>query len=133
MTPDEIDQLEAYLRRTFGHERFEVKAGRKNGEARVSIGSVPIGRIVRDDEDEDISYNFAMTLPRPEGGEAPPLEPTLRTVLGNEGLTARGRTVKDGSVEIYLDDEFIGVVSNNDGAHEFDMAILDYDLEGEEA
>ncbi len=125
MTPDEIDALERYLRRTFTNDRFEVRQTKKDGTVDVTIAGVPVGRIVRDDEDEDLSYNFSMTLP--QGNE---LEPTLRMVLGHNGLVARERTVKDGSVEIYLDDEFVGVVSQNGELYEFDMAILDYDLEG---
>ena len=124
MKPEEIDTLETYLRRIFHNERFEVRALPQDGRAEVMISGVPAGKIVRDDEDEDLSYNFAMTLP--QGHD---LEPTLRTVLGHPGIEARQRTVNDGSVEIYLEDEFVGVVSQNKGVYEFDMAILDYDLE----
>ena len=125
MKPEEIDALEAYLRRIFKNERFEVRALPQDGRAEVTIAGVPAGRIVRDDEDDDLSYNFSMTLP--QGHD---LEPTLRTVLGHSGLEARERAVKDGSLEVYLDEEFVGVVSQNKGIYEFDMAILDYDLEG---
>lgn len=127
MTPDEIQQIEAYLRRIFQNERLEVQTSSKEGRARVDMAGVRIGRIVRDDEDEDLSYDFSMSLP--DGNE---LEPTLRTVLGHPDLSVRGRNTSDGSVEVYLGEEFVGVVSRNDGAYEFNMAILDYDLEGGE-
>ncbi len=50
--------------------------------------------------------------------------------VGN--LTVRGRANKDDSAEVYLGDEFIGVIfrddEDGDVSYDFNMAILEIDL-----
>ena len=47
-------------------------------------------------------------------------------------IDVRGRSNKDDSVEVYLGDEFLGVIfkdeEDGDLAYQFNMAILDIDL-----
>ena len=47
-------------------------------------------------------------------------------------IDVRGRSNKDDSVEVYLGDEFLGVIFKDDEdgdlAYQFNMAILDIDL-----
>ena len=63
MKPDEIRKLEAYLRKKFELDRIQVKARpRKDDSAEVYIGDEFIGVIFRDDEDEDLSWNFQMAI-----------------------------------------------------------------------
>lgn len=63
MKPDEIRKLEAYLRKKFELDRIQVKARpRKDDSAEVYVGDEFIGVIFRDDEDEDLSWNFQMAI-----------------------------------------------------------------------
>ncbi|WP_346894859.1 DUF3126 family protein [uncultured Roseibium sp.] len=63
MKPDEIRKLEAYLKQKFELDRIQVKARpRKDDSAEVYIGEEFVGVIFRDDEDEDLSWNFQMAI-----------------------------------------------------------------------
>lgn len=61
------------------------------------------------------------------------VEGYLRRKFANHSLRLVGRPKKTDSAEVYLDDEFIGVLSedNEDGdrSYNFSMAILDTDLD----
>ncbi len=63
MTIEELKKVERYLRRLFSNDRIAVKARpRKDDSAEVLIGEEFIGVIYRDDEDEELSYNFTMAI-----------------------------------------------------------------------
>lgn len=63
MKPDEIRKIEAYLKKKFELASLSVKARpRKDDSAEVYIGDEFIGVIFRDDEDEDLSWNFQMAI-----------------------------------------------------------------------
>ncbi|WP_428641071.1 DUF3126 family protein [Roseibium sp.] len=63
MKPDEIRKIEAYLRSKFELPSMQVRARpRKDDSAEVYIGEEFIGVIFRDDEDEDLSWNFQMAI-----------------------------------------------------------------------
>ncbi|MEL7524399.1 MAG: DUF3126 family protein [Pseudomonadota bacterium] len=63
MKPDEIRKIEAYLRMKFELPSIQVRARpRKDDSAEVYIGEEFIGVIFRDDEDEDLSWNFQMAI-----------------------------------------------------------------------
>ena len=63
MNPEEIRKIEAYMRKKFELDRIVVKARpRKDDSAEVYIGDEFIGVIFRDDEDEDLSWNFQMAI-----------------------------------------------------------------------
>ncbi len=57
----------------------------------------------------------------------------LRTTFALAALSVRKRPQKDDSAEVYIGEEFIGVISRDeeDGelSYHFSMAILDIDLE----
>jgi hypothetical protein len=60
---NELRKLEAYLQRTFQTPGLAVKARpKKDDSAEVYIGDEFIGVIYKDDEDEDLSYNFSMAI-----------------------------------------------------------------------
>jgi len=60
---DEIRKLEAYLKKKFNLPSIEVRARpRKDDSAEVYIGDEFIGVIFRDDEDDDLSWNFTMAI-----------------------------------------------------------------------
>ncbi len=63
MTGDELKKVERYLRRLFANETISVKARpRKDDSGEVFIGDEFVGVIYRDDEDEELSYNFTMAI-----------------------------------------------------------------------
>jgi hypothetical protein len=63
MNKSELTRIEKYLRRLFKLEAIRVEARpRKDDSAEVFIGEEFIGVIFRDDEDEDLSYNFQMAI-----------------------------------------------------------------------
>ena len=62
------------------------------------------------------------------------LERYLKNVFRLPNLQVRQRPQKDDSAEVYIGEEFIGVIFRDDDegeiAYQFQMAILDYDLKG---
>ena len=60
------------------------------------------------------------------------LQEYLRTKFNVPNLSIRGRPNKDDSSEVYLGDEFIGVIFRDDEdgevSYDFNMAILEIDL-----
>ncbi len=63
MNPEEILRLERYLQRTFELPSIQVRQRpQKEDSAEVYIGEEFIGVIFRDDEDEDLSYQFQMAI-----------------------------------------------------------------------
>lgn len=57
----------------------------------------------------------------------------LRTLFGNPQIKVQGRPKKKDSAEVYLGDEFIGVLfkdeEDDELSYNFQMAILDSDLD----
>ncbi len=63
MTKDEISRVQAYLRKTFANPALRVTARpKKDDSAEVYLGEEFIGVLYRDDEDDDLSYNFQMAI-----------------------------------------------------------------------
>ena len=63
--------------------------------------------------------------------DAKRIESHLRRTFGNKALSLKGRKQKD-SAEVYIGEEFIGVVyqdEDEDGSFMFEMAILSEDLD----
>ncbi|MEM8551423.1 MAG: DUF3126 family protein [Pseudomonadota bacterium] len=62
------------------------------------------------------------------------LQAYMRRTFGNDTLSVRARPRKDDSAEVYLGEEFIGVLYRDEDEGElswnFSMAILEVDLEG---
>ncbi|MBT8472592.1 MAG: DUF3126 family protein [Marinicaulis sp.] len=60
------------------------------------------------------------------------LQQYLRTKFSVDNIEVRGRTNKDDSAEVYMGDEFIGVLfrddEDGDVSYDFNMAILEIDL-----
>ncbi len=61
------------------------------------------------------------------------VERYLRQTFSNSGLTVRARPKKTDSAEVYIGEEFIGVLflddEDGDRSYNFTMAILDTDLD----
>lgn len=63
MKIDELKKVESYLRRLFKNDTIAVKARpRKDDSAEVFVADEFIGVVYRDDEDEELSYNFSMAI-----------------------------------------------------------------------
>ncbi|MEM9422522.1 MAG: DUF3126 family protein [Pseudomonadota bacterium] len=63
MNQEEISKLETYLQKLFDQPQVNVKPRpRKGDSAEVYMGEEFIGLIHKDDEDEDLSYNFTMAI-----------------------------------------------------------------------
>lgn len=63
MKRDEILRLESYLRKTFKLDTIEVRQRpKKDDSAEVYIADEFIGILFRDDEDDDLSYQFQMAI-----------------------------------------------------------------------
>ena len=63
LTKDELNRLEAYLRRLFGNAQISVRGRpRKEDSAEVFVGEEFVGVIFRDEEDQELSYNFSMAI-----------------------------------------------------------------------
>jgi hypothetical protein len=59
----EIAKLQAYLRRTFGNDTLEVRARpRKDDSAEVYLGDEFIGVLYRDEDEDELSWNFTMAI-----------------------------------------------------------------------
>ena len=61
------------------------------------------------------------------------LENYLRKIFQLQTIEVRQRPNKDDSAEVYIGDEFIGIMFRDDDdgdlSYQFQMAILDFDLE----
>ena len=63
MKIEELKRVESYLRRLFENQSIQVKARpRKDDSAEVFVKDEFIGVVYRDDEDDDLSYNFTMAI-----------------------------------------------------------------------
>ncbi len=61
MKRSELLRVEGYLRRKFGNNTISLKE-QKDGSSEVSLGDEFIGVVYRDDEDEEVSYDFHMAI-----------------------------------------------------------------------
>jgi hypothetical protein len=136
MTPAEIKSLEQYLRKTFDLDEIEVKKrARKKDSAEVLVKQKSIGVIDKDVEDDETAYQFQMEWKLASSKPLTPpdiknLETHLRTIFGLEAIEVRKRAKKQDSVEVFVKEEFIGVIYKDDGDNkvQFQMAILADDL-----
>ena len=63
MKKEELGRLQNYMRGVFKLDELRIKARpQKDDSAEVFINDEFIGVIYRDDEDEDLCYNFQMAI-----------------------------------------------------------------------
>lgn len=61
--PSEIPSLEAYMQTTFSNDRISLKTREKAKDSlEVLLNGEFIGVIYKDDEDDEISYDFNMAI-----------------------------------------------------------------------
>ena len=134
MDVQEIRKVESYIRRLFGNTKLRVvPRAKKNDPADVLIGEEPLGKLTVDDEDGERSYNFEMTITAPDVQDIPKAESYIKRKLGTTALRVVPRPKKKDSADVLIGEEFIGVLfideKNGKRSYNFEMAILDMDLE----
>jgi Protein of unknown function (DUF3126) len=130
----EIKQLDKYLKKLFGNAQIRV-VPKTGGSAEVFIGEDDAGELTVDDEEGERSYNFRMVIllgQDPSIQPVPALNAYLRRKFDNDNLKVVTRPKKTDSLELYMGEEFIGVlfVENEKGrrAYILELPILDVDL-----
>ncbi len=134
MTPSELSKLQGYLRKTLSAKTLAVRARpQKNDRADVYMGDKPIGEILVDDEDDELAYQFEMKIkeqPQPlSAQELVRIQTFLRERFGAKTLSVRGRGKLKDSAEVFVGEDSIATLSVAKDGYEFQMAILEMDLE----
>jgi hypothetical protein len=128
----EVRKLDAYLKRTLGNPEIRVVPRSQDDEsADIQIGSKTVGELFVDDEDDDRSFQFQMTIASSVAKdltEIRKLDTHLKEIFGNPKVRVVPRPKKKDSAEVYVGEEFIGVLFVDDRAYQFQMAILEDDL-----
>jgi hypothetical protein len=130
----EVRQLDAYLKKLFGNPNIRVVP--RGGEtAEVFVGEDDLGELTADEDEGERSYNFRMVI---QLGQDPTIQPVpalnayLRRRFDNDKIRVVTRPKKMDSLEVYMDEEFIGVlfVENEKGRRSYilELPILDVDL-----
>ena len=135
MDVKEVKQLDDYLKRLFGNPRVSV-VPQKGDRANVLIREEKIGDLTVDDDDEERSYNLRMVIPLGETqgmADIKRLDAHLKRKFDNEKIRVVGRPKKQDSFEVYIGEEFIGVlfIDDNETSYIFELPILGIDLQPE--
>ena len=137
MDVQEIKKLDAYFKRLFGNARIRVVPKRDNS-ADVFVGEEHIGALVLDDDDDDDerSYNFEMKITLGDAATAMPdikqLDAYLKRKFDNERVRVVPRARKNNSAEVYVGQEYIGVLffdEKDARSSYFELPILALDLD----
>jgi hypothetical protein len=131
---EEIRKLDAYLKKLFGNNTIRV-VPKTEDSAEIYVGTDDAGELTVDDEEGERSYNFRMVI---QLGNDPSIQPVpalntyLRRKFDSENLRVVTRPKKMDSLELYMGEEFIGVlfVENEKGRRSYilELPILDVDL-----
>jgi Protein of unknown function (DUF3126) len=133
----EVKKLDAYLKQLFGNPRIRVVPKPKES-ADVFVGAEHLGTLVLDDdeEDEERSYNFEMKITLGDAATAAPdikkLDAYLKRKFDNERIRVVARPRKKDSAEVYVGQEYIGVLffdEKDPRCSYFELPILALDLD----
>jgi Protein of unknown function (DUF3126) len=133
----EIRKLDAYLKRLFDNARIRV-VPTKADAADVFVGEERIGSLFPDeDEDEEgRSYNFEVKITLGDASTTAPdikkLDAYLKRKFDTERIRVVPRSRKKDSAEVYVGDEYIGVLffdENDARSSYFELPILALDLD----
>ena len=116
-------------KKLFGNAHIRV-VPKKGDAAEVFVGEDDLGELTVDDEDGDRSYNFRMVI---QVGSDPSIQPVptlnayLRRKFDNENIRVVTRPKKTDSLEVYIGEEFLGVlfVGNRKGPPVLHFRIAD--------
>ena len=137
MDVQEVRKLDAYFKRLFGNPRIRV-VPKKNESADVFVGEERIGGLSldEDEEDDDRSYNFEMKITLGDASTKAPdlkqLDAYLKRKFDNERIRVVARPRKNDSAEVYVGDEYIGVLffdESDTRSSFFELPILAMDLD----
>jgi hypothetical protein len=134
MTPTELSKLQAYLRKVYGNRDIAVRPRpQKKNQADMFVGERPTASIIVDDEDGDRSYQLSWEIKEPpqklDMAELLRLQTFLRERLGSKTLAVRSRGKLKDSAEVFVGEESYALITADKGSYQFQMAILDIDLE----
>ncbi len=134
MDVQEVRKLDGYLKKLFGNTTIRV-VPKTYDSAEIFVGEDDLGELIVDDEDGDRSYNFRMVI---QVGQDPSIQPVptlnayLRRKFDNQNIRVVPRPKKTDSLEVYIGEEFIGVLflENDKGRKSYilELPILDVDL-----
>jgi DNA-binding transcriptional regulator LsrR (DeoR family) len=133
----EVRKLDAYLKRLFGNARIRV-VPKKDDAADVFVGEEQIGSLAldEDDEDDERSYNFEVKITLGDASTTTPdikqLDAYLKRKFDNERIRVVPRTRKKDSAEVYVGEEYIGVLffdEKDARSSYFELPILALDLD----
>ena len=133
----EVRKLDAYLKRLFGNARIRV-VPKNEDSADVFVGEEQIGKLVldEDEEDDERSYNLKVKITLGDASTTAPdlkqLDAYLKRKFDNERVRVVPRQRKTDSAEVYVGDEYIGVVFFDDKdarSSYFELPILALDLD----
>ncbi len=133
----EVRKLDAYFKRLFGNTRIRV-VPKQNESADVFVGEERIGALVIDDDEDDDerSYNFEMKITLGDASTTGPdikkLDAYLKRKFDNERVRVVPRLKKKDSAEVYVGEEYIGVLffdEKDPRSSFFELPILALDLD----
>jgi hypothetical protein len=133
----EVKKLDAYLKRLFGNPRIRV-VPKQNDSADVFVGEERIGALVldEDEDDDERSYNFEMKITIGDAATTAPdikqLDAYLKRKFDNERIRVVPRSKKKDSAEVYVGQEYIGVLffdEKDARSTFFELPILALDLD----
>ena len=137
MDVQEVRKLDAYLKRLFGNARIRV-VPTKADAADVFVGEERIGSLVldEDEEDDERSYNFEVKITLGDASTTGPdlkqLDAYLKRKFDTERIRIVPRARKKDSAEVYVGDEYIGVLffdEKDARSSYFEIPILALDLD----
>ena len=137
MDVQEVKKLDAYLKRLFSNARIRV-VPKQDTSADVFVGEERIGSLSLDDDEDDDerSYNFEMKITLGDAATAAPdikqLDAYLKRKFDTERLRVVPRSRKKDSAEVYVGDEYIGVLffdEKDARSSYFELPILALDLD----
>jgi len=130
----EVRKLDAYLKKLFGNAQIRV-VPKTFDSAEIFVGTDDLGELTVDDEEGDRSFNFRMVI---QVGNDPSIQPVptlnayLRRKFDNENIRVVTRPKKTDSLEVYIGEEFIGVlfleIEKGKRSYILELPILDVDL-----
>lgn len=137
MDVQEVRKLDAYLRRLFGNARIRV-VPTKADAADVFVGEERIGLLAldEDEEDDERSYNLEVKITLGDASTKAPdikqLDAYLKRKFDTERIRIVPRARKKDSAEVYVGDEYIGVLffdEKDARSSYFELPILALDLD----
>ena len=135
MDVQEVRKLDAYLKQLFGNARIRV-VPKKADAADIFVGEEQIGALSVDDEDDERSYNFEMKITLGDASTKAPdikqLDAYLKRKFDNERVRVVPRVKKKDSAEVYVGEEYIGVLffdEKDARSSYFELPILALDLD----